>query len=338
MDITYEASLRLKGIAILMMIWLHCFNNWQNPEYAYTSLIFVGEYPLVYRLTYITGVVVPLYCILSGYGLSRKKNIDMRYIKTKISNLLCQNWFVLTIFVTITIIIKPNYYYLSIKSLLGNYIGYDVTFNGTLWFMLPYILLFVTFPLLIKILRAKKCIWPAMTVILIFFIFANWGLKLEAKGMIHLQCYGKLLLNYFKLLFPFSLGSIFALYSLPENWKCFINRNKAFFLIMLTLIILTKLFVPSYTLCFFYVVPVFFFLYLLKMPVHIDRLFKELGCNSMYMWFIHGYFTYYIFHDYIFLLRYPLLIYIVTVVISYGLSRVLGHLYQKLSLLIRVVR
>ena len=35
MNISYEESLEIRGIAILMMLWLHCFCNWSSPEYTY---------------------------------------------------------------------------------------------------------------------------------------------------------------------------------------------------------------------------------------------------------------------------------------------------------------
>lgn len=86
MDITYEESLRLKGIAILMMIWLHCFNSWINPDYVYEAFIYISNYPLAYRISYIAGSVVPLYCFLSGYGLSKKRPYNFFYVRKKYGN------------------------------------------------------------------------------------------------------------------------------------------------------------------------------------------------------------------------------------------------------------
>ena len=50
------------------------------------------------------------------------------------------------------------------------------------------------------------------------------------------------------------------------------------------------------------------------------KVLTELGKYSMPMWFIHGYFTLYLFHDYLCMLRYPLFMYMVLVLVSYGIS------------------
>ena len=57
----------LKGIAILMMLWLHLFNN-IDADKALGCLIWIGDTPLVYSLTYACNPV-PFFLILSGYGL-----------------------------------------------------------------------------------------------------------------------------------------------------------------------------------------------------------------------------------------------------------------------------
>lgn len=48
----------------------------------------------------------------------------------------------------------------------------------------------------------------------------------------------------------------------------------------------------------------------------IDKALAHLGNHSMNMWLIHAWFCYYIFHDLMYSLRYPLVIFVTLVVVS----------------------
>lgn len=61
-----QESMRLKGVAILFMIFLHLFTLRQAGMYE--SLIFIKEMPLPALLTRLTNPV-PFFLFLSGYGL-----------------------------------------------------------------------------------------------------------------------------------------------------------------------------------------------------------------------------------------------------------------------------
>lgn len=330
MNISYEESLEIRGVAILMMLWLHCFCNWSSPEYTYTDYIWLGGYPLSYRLTYIAGMVVPLYCFLSGYGLCKKYPFSISYIKTKIQKLFCQYWLVLIVFFIISLLIDSSYYDLSINSILGNLVGYNTSYNRTLWFLLPYILLFISCPIFFKLLARAKIAIGCISIILILFIIANWILKMEAQGKFGYSVFIVLIANYFKLLFPFCLGVIAAFYPAPNTLNNFVKKKRFFCLLVLGGILLSKLVIPSYTLNYFYLIPGIIFLHLLNKPLYLKSFLIKLGEKSTYMWFIHGYFTYYIFHSYIYKMRYSVFIFAGVLIISYGLSFAFSYIYTKL--------
>jgi uncharacterized membrane protein len=62
-----EQTSIFKGIAILMMLWLHLFNS-PNIVDSCVPLLFIGNVPLVHLLTRICSPV-DIFIILSGYGL-----------------------------------------------------------------------------------------------------------------------------------------------------------------------------------------------------------------------------------------------------------------------------
>ena len=51
-----------------------------------------------------------------------------------------------------------------------------------------------------------------------------------------------------------------------------------------------------------------------------------MGKQSMVMWLTHSFFCYHIFHDFIYGFKYPLVIYIVLIVISYVISLPISYL------------
>ena len=83
MRITYSESLQLRGLAILMMIWLHCFNKDSMGSTYMSFFPEVSGVTIPYLLTRIAQICVPLYCFLSGYGLYCKYPYSEGYTKNK---------------------------------------------------------------------------------------------------------------------------------------------------------------------------------------------------------------------------------------------------------------
>ena len=52
-------------------------------------------------------------------------------------------------------------------------------------------------------------------------------------------------------------------------------------------------------------------------PEWLDRFLTEMGKRSTSMWFVHTYFCYYLFHDWIYGFRYPVVIFAVLLMCSY---------------------
>lgn len=62
-----QVSLELKGVAILMMVYLHLFNRKSNIGLV-TDFCYINDVPLVYYIHYATHPVA-FFLILSGFGL-----------------------------------------------------------------------------------------------------------------------------------------------------------------------------------------------------------------------------------------------------------------------------
>jgi peptidoglycan/LPS O-acetylase OafA/YrhL len=64
---TKQETQIMKGVAILLMIFLHLFNQIRNVELC-ESFIYIGNMPFVYWLSAATSPV-SFFLILSGYGM-----------------------------------------------------------------------------------------------------------------------------------------------------------------------------------------------------------------------------------------------------------------------------
>ena len=85
-----EVSIMLKGIAILLMLFLHLFNNLDNAMVC-NNLLMIDGVPLTYILTRAAGPV-PFYIILSGYGMyliEHKRKYD---VVLKLKKLYLHYW------------------------------------------------------------------------------------------------------------------------------------------------------------------------------------------------------------------------------------------------------
>lgn len=81
-------SLQLKGIAILMMLFLHLFNTADRVELCNISIYFWNGKPLVLAMSRVAAFCVPIYLFISGYGLtcSYKKLLRIYTLSKEYSN------------------------------------------------------------------------------------------------------------------------------------------------------------------------------------------------------------------------------------------------------------
>lgn len=325
MHIDYSTSQFIRGLAILGMIWLHCFNL--DPfGVGYQDIVVFEGYSLAYILTKIGGICVPLYCFLSGYGLACKYPYDRSYIRKKALRLYEQFWFVLLLFTVIGYAVGAERYHWDVREIAGNLAGYHTTWNPTLWFLFPYVLLFaVSMP----IIKASRKNW-LLTLFLTFlaYVGAMYLLKQDKAGSIQLNSLIKAALEIFRLLPAFLFGVIAKQKESFETSK----YNKKIILIPLSVIgVLTSCFVwrdfmnPFYGICAVYLI----------CNIHwtekASQVLQWFGRKNVWLWFCHAYFTYTYLHFMTAWAKWPICIYIVTVGLSVLTALVLEKIFNLIS-------
>lgn len=121
------------------------------------------------------------------------------------------------------------------------------------------------------------------------------------------------------LLLDFVLGACMMIWggsTKVESWngEKWVRRGVCVILLLLLMLLRCIVDLPWSSLYTFLFVLVF-----LNMPryVWIDKILMELGKKSMVMWMVHTYFSIYLFHDFIYGFKYPILIWLVLILLSY---------------------
>lgn len=223
----------------------------------------------------------------------------------------------------------------SFLDIIYNYIGWKNSYNHETWFLLPYVLLTLSstkiFAVCDKFNPIKVFLFSFCTYILV---------RLSSRyssGLTESYKVFKWVDSYLTLQFPFILG---MLLSKCWNYSDFKKRlsfkfNKNYILIFVLIILFVgiilvrykyqSIFYPFYTVLFI------MFFSLLHRFSWVDKILMELGKRSTSIWLIHTYFCYYLFQNFIYSFKYPIIIFIVLMTISWMCAIVI----DKLNLIIQ---
>ena len=112
--------------------------------------------------------------------------------------------------------------------------------------------------------------------------------------------------------------------------KLFFKFNKNYILIFVLIILFVGIFLVRYkyqSIFYpFYAVLFIMCFSLLHRAPWLDKILMELGKRSTSIWFVHTYFCYYFFQDFIYCFKYPIIIFIVLIIISWCCAIVIDML------------
>ena len=330
--ITKEETTRLKGVAIVFMLYLHLFNQMPNVSLC-EYFITIGDIPFVHLLTRACNPV-SFFLILGGYGMYMvyRKGDKNRYIR--ILKLYIHYWVILALFLLVGFIVygrTPG----SFLTILSNVTGFQATYNGEIWFLLPYALLSVTSSWLFSITDKFKTKYVLLVLFILnlctSFLISRYG---DAFFYHNYLAYDPLL--YFHLMFSFYLGAMTA----KHQWIAQISKSKTgqfikkYGLWLLLLIIGFRVLFRTGAFHAFYVYAFIVIFLNLKRASIIDKSLAFLGQHSMNMWMIHSWFCYYLFKDFIYGFKYPVVIFLVLMTVSVLTSMIVNSLCRPIEKLI----
>lgn len=204
----------MKGIAILLMLFYHLFNQLKYVELS-DCLIFIDHQPLVYILSRAANPVA-FFLVLGGYGMYKVVEKGDRHRWSRVFKLYLHFWFIMAVFVCIGHFVRPEVYPGSIWKFFANMSSIVTTYNGEMWFLFPYVMLSLLSPWLFRLVNHVKARYVIGGVFLIhlvtsFFISRYGGSYIYARPLL----YNSILIPH--LMFNFMLGAMAAR-------QCFFER------------------------------------------------------------------------------------------------------------------
>lgn len=311
--ISKEKSVIHKGIAILMMIYSHLFFA-DNTALCVNSFYINGE-PLAKFFTYACNPVF-YFLLLSGYGHAvcfYTKGISFKSEISRIVRLYIYYWVVLFFFLLIGHYYYPDDYPGSLSTFVWGISAYS-PYIGALWFLFPYACIALCSKYIVLAVEKLGNFCSFIVSILLAFIVAFWGRQIV--GGVYL-----VLLTFFGFIYPFVTGILFLR---TEKRFDHIKNNLTIWGLIFAVFLIAGFFKRQFALIFPFLLLILF--NLLSFQGIIKELLLKLGKESMPMWMIHTIFCSYFFRNQLYSLKYPIVVYIVLVLISYFLSLVVDKI------------
>lgn len=340
MELTATQTNQTKGIAILMMVFLHLFNR--DYKNLFNPLIFIGEKPMSYYISLFCDACLPIYLFCSGYGLyiSYLNNDVNKYSKMnmiRIKKLLINYWVALLLFAVIlgSILGLSDDYPGSVKKFMMNFSTVNSSYNGSWWFLFTYILLATLSVPLFKI--ADR--YPIGGFAVFFILYClGYSLKTRFAFMAFNEFFNVVItqiINFLFTLFQFMLGVYAYKYSVFSKLKMYTLRvqYRNFFLAfsVLMLIIIHGV-IPSLFIAVAFIL--IFNLFDLKSK-SAAKVLDYFAFHSTNIWLVHLFFVSIFFSGFVYGFKYVLVIYAVVLISSIFSSYVINLFTIKLQSLIK---
>ncbi len=338
---TKDETRQIKGLAILMMLWLHLFSDEETVLQCSYWLTYVNGQPLVYSLTRLASSCVPIYIFLGGYGLAATYQTTPGHRlqgSRRALSLMVNFWLIFLIFIPIGCWVNPARYPGDLLTLLLNVTAVSYSYNGAWWFLLPYVLLTLSAHFVIshsfRASSRQNTIWMSCLALITVAIYLLKGIFTitDTQPLPGVST----ILNYLSMLFIFGFGMMAVKYQWMSRLRQRLLKHSPMKIIgWLLLLCLVKMLIGASSLLNVPFILLFIPLVLsIRWPLWVRQLMEFLGKHSTNMWLIH-YFFYYIFGQLIYQLHYPLLIFLCLTVVSVLCSCAIQPLFIPLRKKIR---
>ena len=235
LTITKDRSTLIKGIVILMMIFLHLFNG--NHSDLCVNLLYVGDMPFV-KWLYNACNPVSFFLLLSGYGLAytyKKRGLYVLDQLKRIFKLYVHYWVILALFLSIGFYIHPTFYPGNVTKLMLNVIGWESTYNAEMWFLFPYCLISLASPFIMRMIDVigykRVLLITACIRVTTCFVISRYGPEYLYNNML---LYQPLLFLHF--LYDFTTGVCLYKCSTELNGRLSSLQAIAIILLLVTIV------------------------------------------------------------------------------------------------------
>ena len=324
---TRQESQIIKGIAILLMIFLHLFNSPARAALCH-NLIYIDNMPLVLFLTRAANPVA-FFLIIAGYGLYKVYAKGDKRRLTRLLKLFIHYWITLLVFLPLAYALRRENFSWTFTSMLENLSAYNPTYNPEMWFLLPYVILSAAAPWLFRITKNIPCRYVVIAALLIH-LATSYMLSRYGSTIIYPNRWLYNIFVVFHFLLNFMLGAMSARYGFFEKLKAKFHKLRYIYIYIVILVVIQC----SFRYNFFYAFIMISLINLARMPRRLRSTLEKLGNQSMDMWMVHSWLALYLFMDLFYSLSYPIVIFSATVVASYLVALLINRIAKRVESLI----
>lgn len=242
--ISKQQTQQLKGIAILLMLWLHLFMNMEKCA-GLSSMLTINSLPLCHYMSRFSGACVSMYVFMSGYGLwiVYRRGKGMHNLR-RIASLYALVTLVALLFFPWHTIANPQLKWtFGIREIVSNISGFD-TYNGEWWFLFPYVVTMLISPLIFKLMaRSPWCttaagivVSLASTATFVILLHYVWGQALYStyRAVEELLVVGEFMM-------PFCVGALCAKTGVLKQLSTCARKYKLLLLGVLILVLMGQM-------------------------------------------------------------------------------------------------
>lgn len=307
-NISRAQSLQLKGAAILMMLFLHLFNTSERVAECQTYLNFLDGKPLVLAIAKATGMCVPIYLFISGYGFALARDFSLNKQWYRFRQLYGRYLLAFIVFIGLGVVIAPDRYPGSSSEFVLNIIVFSCTYNEEWWFLFPYFVILLTARWTTALVQRIGFV-ANISLFLILLVLANT----VNNWIPEFFGYNKII-NILITLPSFHAGCIVATY--PQYFLKPLNKSNFILVGMLLTVFFLKMLFWNCPINTLFALAFILFFVRLHLSVRFKATLEFFGKYSVFIWLTHTFYAYYLFHDWIYGLQFPMLIYIVLLVVT----------------------
>lgn len=311
----------LQGLCILAMLCLHLFCR---TEYSYSPAILFAGIPLCYFFGQLAYFCVMGFAFCSAYGhcaiLDKSSNSYYKRRIKSLINLLIVFWSILIVFTMISICIGngeniPGEGY----EFLGNILLYKLTYNGAWWYLTTYIFLVLTSKFIIHFVYRYH--WLFVIVISVMIYAGSYYMRFYCPEPFESSILNQIIRQFYLygMTAPeYIIGVFFYKYKIFSKsdeliyklgkWK-YVTGIMIFGVLLLgRTLIVRSLFVAPVSGSILIILHHWF--------CKESRFLHWIGTHSTNMWLTHMFFYSVLFVNFIFIFKYPILIFIAMVAIT----------------------
>jgi hypothetical protein len=320
-----QHSAIVKGIAILLMLVCHFpfLCGYETLGHSVASFLASISHPIQY------------FMVVSGYGLYyaySQDRLSWPYLLKRTGRLYISFWLVLAIFVFgLGYCLLGEFHYDQALTHFTNIIGWRWDYCQFTWFLLTYVLLTFCSKWIFRGIERTGNLW-AVIITFVVSIAMQWVISRYYLTYLRYHYFAYHPILVIQQSFSFTVGAVMARLTLSGKeitWNWLKGKN-------LVVVLFIAIAFALRGLTFVSIIP-FFPIIIIWLVLHINPgavsryVFIPLGDKSMMMWFAHGFIGPVLFKDYYLVFKWPALIWLAWVIISFAVSCLLIPVSNRIS-------